>query len=131
MAEIGFRIQQEGQEGLVGIFEDDGETGTLYLFDSRAGYDEEGILAWIPVYVRSSAFAPTENEIWVAWSIDFRRVAAIVKGLCQNPRDCFRAVIDSRSKQTCNRFMKDASAEPLRDSAWLTGFEWTWSEDAN
>jgi hypothetical protein len=129
MPEGGFTVQQEGQEGLVGIFEDDGETGTLYLFDSKVGDEEEGILAWIPVYVRSTAFAPVEGDIWVAWSIDFGKVAAIVKGVSQNPQDCFRAVIDSRSKQTRNRFMKDASAEPLKDSAWLAGFEWTWAED--
>jgi hypothetical protein len=90
MSQSGFTIQQDGQDGLVGIFEDDGETGTLYLFDSKVGGDDEGILAWIPVYVRSNEFAPTESDVWVAWSIDFSKIAAIVKGVSQNPRDCLR-----------------------------------------
>lgn len=129
MPEVGFTIQEEGQDGLVGIFEDDGETGTLYLFDSEVGIDDEGIVAWVPVYVRSAAFAPTASDVWVAWSIDFSKVAAIVKGVSQTPHDCIRAVIDSRSKQACNRFMADSAAEPLRDPIWLSGFEWTWTDD--
>jgi hypothetical protein len=128
MPEGGFTIQQEGQHGLVGIFEDDGETGTLYLLDSSVA-DDEGILAWIPVYVRSEGFQPIESDVWVAWSIDFGKVAAIVKGHSQNPRECFRAIINTRSRQSMNNFMKDVSAKPLMEPDWLSGFEWTWAEE--
>jgi hypothetical protein len=121
-----FIIQEEGKDGLIGIFEDDGETGTFYLFDSNACGDQEGILAWTPVYRRSTLFSPTKSDIWIAWSINFNKVAVIVKAESQGSQDCFRAVIDSRSKQSCNCFMKDAFAEPLRDPFWLSGFEWTW-----
>lgn len=69
-----------------------------------------------------------ESDVWVAWSVDFGKVAAIVKGVSQNPQDCFRAVIDPHSKQAANRFMKDTAAEPVRDATWLSGFEWTWAE---
>jgi hypothetical protein len=129
MPESGFTIQQEGQEGLVGIFEDDGETGTLYLFDSTLDDGDQGILVWIPVYVRSEAFQPSQSDVWVTWSIDFSKVAATVKGQNQSPQDCFRPILDARSRQAANRFMREASAEPLRESEWLRGFEWTWTSD--
>jgi len=127
--DLGFIVEEEGSNGLVGTFEDDGETGTLYLCDPRASEHEQGILGWVPVHVRSNEFQPIENEAWVGCSADFAKVASLVHGNGRLAIDDFRAVIEVASKSSKNSLMTNRDSIRLKDSAWLAGFEWTWTDE--
>lgn len=116
-----FLAQEEGRSGLVGIFQDDGDTGTFYLYDSgNRGEHEDKVLVWMPIYKSNDVHFEAE-DVWIAWSIDFERVGLIL-GRSGSPKQNFRAVIDAKSSRTYR-----ATSYSPDDESWIKGFEWTWT----
>jgi|GEM_PF-1007380 len=59
-----FIVECQGPRGLFGVFEDDGETGYLYLYHPET----DGILEHHWVYNRRSEHEATEANTKVSWS---------------------------------------------------------------
>ena len=124
-------MQEEAPGNLVGIFEDDGETGWLYLYDAgTAERGQDAILAFAPAYNRSADVQPSEDDVWVAWSLDFSKVAVLVRGGPRLIVDDFRAIIDVKTLQSRHQLYRGPGSSGIHDEQWLYGFEWTWTPES-
>jgi hypothetical protein len=62
--EPGFIVDAEGPEGIFGVFEDDGETGYLYIYEP----DGAGITQHLHIYDRSAlSIAIEKKDVSVDW----------------------------------------------------------------
>jgi hypothetical protein len=71
-----FIAEAEGPEGIFGVFEDDGRTGYLYLYQP---YGCE-IFRWLPVYNRRASLPIHPNDVQVVWSKDLFKVGVKIWG---------------------------------------------------
>lgn len=62
----GFIKELEGSKGIFCVFEDDGETGYVYIYIPR----ENKIVTNAHVYTRSSTLQPTQDDIRIIWFTD-------------------------------------------------------------
>ncbi len=102
----------EGPEKYVGFFEDDGETGYLYVSDRRSNE----VLRHVQIYNDAKAMNPKEDDISVVWSSDGTKCGVIIFG-------GMRAIIDIKKGVEGRARMTSASSPPINDLEWLHGFE--------
>lgn len=62
-------LTEPGPPGLFAVFEDNDETGYLYLYQEEAA-DEESILGAIHVYDKTQCPDVTESDIKIGWKED-------------------------------------------------------------
>ena len=128
VSQSGFMLQEEGERGLVAIFEADGETGWLYLYKSEnADSGENAILVAAPAYNRGNLVQPKEEHVWVVWSEDFSKCAVLVRGGARPIVDDFRAIINVERRCFIHKLC-DGGSVGIQDFDWLQGFEWTWND---
>jgi hypothetical protein len=94
------------------VFEDDGETGYLYLFSAKA----EGITKHLHIYDRSAQLRVSADDVDVVWSTDESKCAVVIWGQ-------IRGIIDLRLNKEGRVLLKDPSTPGVNDRSWLKGFE--------
>ncbi len=72
----GFVAECQGPAGLFGVFEDDGETGYLYLY-----HPDDGILEHHWVYNRRSDKSATEENTKVSWQADSKSFVVTINNI--------------------------------------------------
>ncbi|MBV8757058.1 MAG: DUF2251 domain-containing protein [Deltaproteobacteria bacterium] len=76
MSSEGFVVEGPGRSSLVAVFEDDGETGFLYVYDCAA----DKVTTHLHVYDRSPSLVVNEDDVFVTWTSDFSRCGVVIWG---------------------------------------------------
>lgn len=111
----GFIIAELGPGDLAGVFEDDGETGYLYLYEENG----RGIISHLHIYNRSSELDVGEDDVAVVWSTTGSKCGVIIG-------DGMRGIIDLESHQQMTTDFVSPDSPAISDPLWLSDFEgWT------
>jgi hypothetical protein len=102
----------EGPDDFAGFFEDDGETGYLYVSNRKLNK----IVRHLQIYNEAKAINPQEQDVSVVWSADGQKCGVIIF-------DGMRGIIDLRRGIEGRSKMTDRSSPPIDDTEWLGGFE--------
>lgn len=106
-----FIIGLPNDDGLYCIFEDDGETGYLYLSD----HGGEGIIDHLHIYDDPEQIGVTEDDIEVLWSKNQSKCGVKIWGN-------FYGIFDLDSNKKISITVKGRETEPIIDPALLEGF---------
>jgi hypothetical protein len=106
-----FIVEAAGPKGLVAVFEDDGETGYLYLYEPEV----RGIVRHLHIYNRTAAVQPTERDVECRWAADENRCGVFVWRV-------LRGAIDIKHGTEHRAPIHDELTPGINDSAWLMGF---------
>ena len=107
-----FIVDQVGPSGLACVFEDDGETGYLYLYDPNG----KGVLKHLQIYDSSRELNVKEGDVKVVWSPDGDKCGVVIwNGM--------RGVIDLNRNEEGRAKLESRESLPIDDSEWLKGFE--------
>jgi len=102
----------EGPGDFVGFFEDDGETGYLYVSNRKL----DKVVKHVQIYSDAKAINPQEQDISVVWSSDGKKCGVIIfNGM--------RGIIDLEKRTEGRSKMTDRSSPSIEDPNWLNGFE--------
>jgi hypothetical protein len=100
-----------GPDDLTCFFEDDGETGYLYVSDKKL----RKVVRHLQIYNNAGAIRPSQNDISVVWSDDGKKCGVrIFHGM--------RGIIDMEKGIEARAKMIDRSSPPISDLEWLKGF---------
>jgi hypothetical protein len=100
-----------GPEDYVGFFEDDGETGYLYVSDRK----KNEVVQHLQIYNSSRLLNIDENDVQVVWSKDGKKCGVSIWG-------GMRGIIDIGRKVEGRAFVESRSTPPIDDPVWLEGF---------
>jgi hypothetical protein len=115
--ETNFVFYATGPDDLFAVFEDNSETGYLYLYDCRAQRVFEHLL----IYDRSKEVNVVIGDVWVGWSEDGTKCGVAVWNK-------MRGIID-RVKKVEGRIKLESRRTPgIVDPEWLKGFEYLYSK---
>lgn len=106
-----FIVDKEGPPGIFAVFEDDGETGYLYVYEPNG----PGVVRHVHVYNRSPLLTVSESDVAIAWSENNRKCGVII-------RDSMRAIIDLHSGREGRVWMESDESSGIDDVSWLKGF---------
>ena len=101
-----------GPDKYTGFFEDDGETGYLYVSDRRTNE----IVRHLQVYNRSAELGVEEKDVQVVWSSDGKKCGVLIWG-------GMRGIVDLAKGSEGRALVKSRDTPPIDDSDWLEGFE--------
>ena len=104
-------VESQGPDGVFGVFEDDGETGYLYIYKPDAG-----VLRHLHLYNRTPLVCVHAEDVIVVWSDD--RTKCGVKIWNQ-----MRGIIDLRHNREGRVWLEDRQTSGITDPEWLKGFE--------
>jgi hypothetical protein len=107
-----FIIETQGPPGIFGVFEDEGETGYLYVYEP----DGRGIFGHLQIYVRSDRIQPNESDVSVLWSSDQKKCGVIIWG-------GMRGIIDLKNDRQVVSPLEDRNSAPIIDEEWMRGFD--------
>jgi len=107
-----FIIAEIGPNDLAGVFEDDGETGYLYLYEENG----RGIISHLHIYNRSDELDVSEDDVSVVWSAGGNKCGVVI---C----DGMRGIIDLENHQQMTTDFDSPDSPPISDPQWLSGFE--------
>jgi hypothetical protein len=107
-----FIVDAVGPEGLFGVFEDDGDTGYLYLYNPEEGK----ILRHVHIYDRSKCVDVAPSDVQVAWNSDGTKCGVIIWGM-------MRGVIDLRNNREGRAWIEGRETPGISDPEWLDGFK--------
>ena len=106
-----FILDKVGPSGLACVFEDDGETGYLYLYDPNG----RGVLEDLQIYNRAGELKVNEKDVQVVWSTDGSKCGVrIWNGM--------RGIIHIRRKEKGRAKLESRDSPPITDPEWLAGF---------
>lgn len=109
---LGMFVKEEvGPPGVFGVFEDDGETGYLYVYEPGG----REVFRHLHIYDCSSKVPVKENDVRVVWSEDATRCGALIWGK-------LRGVMDLASGQEGRVWLEDRETPGIGDAQWLEGF---------
>lgn len=94
------------------VFEDEGETGYLYLYSVDSGT----IQKHVHVYDRSAALQIAKDSVDVLWSTDESKCAVRIWGQ-------LRGIIDLQTKKEGRAWLENEDTPGISDREWLCGFE--------
>jgi hypothetical protein len=109
--ETGFILDAAGPDGLSVVFEDDGETGYLYLYEP----DGRGVVRDLHIYNRTDEVQPSETDVHCKWSTDMTRCGVFVWGV-------LRGVLDVANGTETRIPILERASQGITDSRWLAGF---------
>jgi len=112
--ESGFLKDAVGPKGLFAVFEDDGETGYLYLYEPNG----RGVISHLRIYVRSPEVNVAEKDVSVEWSEGFTKYGVRIWGK-------FRGIVDVCSSRDVRILLEGKHTLGISDSSWLDGFAHT------
>ena len=110
--ETSFIVDMAGQNELVAVFEDDGDTGYLYLYDSKSCT----ILEDVHVYDRAQRVNVRPKDVDVIWSGDNTKCGVMIWGK-------MRAIIDRKRDRPGRVWLESRDTPGVGDPDWLAGFE--------
>jgi hypothetical protein len=100
-----------GPDEFVGFFEDDGETGYLYVSDRRSNE----IVKHLQIYQDSTKLAVREEDVKVVWSKDGTKCGVLIWG-------GMRGIIDLKKNLEGRIMLNARNAPAIDDPEWLRGF---------
>ncbi len=107
-----FIVDDVGPNGLACVFEDDGETGYLYLY----AQDNRGILDDLHIYTRSENLEVNEDDVKVLWSTDGQKCGVVIwNGM--------RGIFDLEHNKKMAAKLVSPDSPPISDSQLLKNFE--------
>jgi hypothetical protein len=106
-----FIVEQPGPDNLFGVFEDDGETGYLYIYEP----DGRGIITHLHVYDRTDKLNVEESDVQVIWSLDGSKCGVMIWG-------GMRGIIDMSHNKEGRVWLEDRNTPAISDPEWLRGF---------
>ena len=115
--ETNFVLHRRGPENLFAVFEDNAETGYLYLYDSS----RHQILEHLHVYDRSKKLRVISEDVEVAWSEGGMKCGVVVF-------QKMRGIIDRQQERPGRAWMEDRNTPGIDDPEWLKGFEYLFSD---
>jgi hypothetical protein len=104
----GFIKELEGRRGLFAVFEDDGETGYLYIYFPQ----EQKILFDLNIYTRGSKIQPREDDVELVWTRDYTLCGARVYWK-------LRGYIDLKKQKRENMYFIKPDDQGINDSIFL------------
>lgn len=94
------------------VFEDEGETGYLYVYSLGAA----AVQTHVHVYDRSDVLQISKDSVDVLWSTDESKCAVRIWGQ-------MRGVIDLRMRREGRAWLENRDTPGINDAEWLRGFE--------
>lgn len=107
-----FIVDNMRPDGTAAVFEDDGETGYLYIYRPETGE----ILQHLHLYDRSKDVNVTPSDVRVLWSADSNKCGAFIWGK-------MRGIIDLKSKKEGRVWLENRETPGIADPNWLSGFD--------
>lgn len=101
----------EGPSGIFCVFEDDGDTGYLYIYEPES----RGVVRHLHIYDRSPELNVHEQDVKVEWSIDLNKCGVRIWGK-------LRGIIDLASDREGRVWLASRETPGIGDSEWLRGF---------
>jgi hypothetical protein len=108
-----FILYDKGVGTQVCVFEDEGDTGYLYLYDSA----EQKVLRHLHLYDHPSTLGVSSQDVDVVWSEDYAKCGVIIWGK-------MRGIIDLKSGQEGRVKLESRDTPGIGDKKWLKGFEY-------
>jgi hypothetical protein len=108
-----FILYSTGPDDLFAVFEDDGKTGYLYLYNSAEKKPLEHLLIYDAVKV-------VPQDIWVGWSENGAKCGVAIWNK-------MRGIIDRIKKQEGRVKLESRNTPGIDDEEWLNGFEYLYS----
>jgi len=112
--ETEFIAEAAGPAGIFGVFEDDGETGYLYLYEPGG----REVIEHLHVYDRTPSLPILQDDVQVIWSDDFSKVGVLIWGK-------MRGIIDLSTGQEGRVWLENRSTPGIGDVEWLKGFSFS------
>lgn len=109
--ETNFIVYDKGPDDFFAVFEDDGDSGCLYLY----GREHQRILEHVHVYDRSEKLNVTLQDVQILWTKDGAKCGVIIW-------DKMRAIIDRQKSRPGRVWMEDRNTPGIADQEWLNGF---------
>ncbi len=106
-----FMAEAAGPPGLFGVFEDDGETGYLYLYEPGG----REVFQHLHIYDRTPNVPVQEKDVRVVWSEDLSKVGVQIWGK-------MRGIINLATGQEGRVWIEDRNTPGIGDREWLKGF---------
>lgn len=106
-----FIKEKVGPPGVFGVFEDDGETGYLYICEPEG----RGVMRHLHIYDRSPEVRVEEGDVEVTWSDDLKKCGVRIWGK-------MRGIIDLASDREGRVWLANRDTPGIGDSEWLLGF---------
>ncbi len=107
-----FVADTTGPEQYACFFEDDGETGYLYVSDRS----EHAITKHLQIYTNSAQLKVAEDDVRVMWSTDGTKCGVAIWG-------AMRGIIDLRQGIEGRAVIESRNSPAIQDREWLRGFE--------
>jgi hypothetical protein len=98
---------------LIAIFEDDGETGYLYVFDASNGM----ILQYLQIYDDAQNLTVGSGDVQVIWSKDYSKCGVLIWHK-------MRGIVDCARKKEGRVKLENRDTHGIDDMEWLQGFEY-------
>lgn len=109
----GFIRYEKGPDDCFAVFEDEGETGYLYLYNSA----NDAISSHLHLYDRSAKVDIGPEDVQVVWSDDLSKCGVVIWGK-------MRGIIDLKNGREGRVWLQDRNTPGIGDRDWLTGFSY-------
>ena len=109
--ETNFIIYEKGPDRRFAVFEDEGATGYLYLYDSK----EKKVTRHLHLYNRSKDLAVSREAVKVLWAAGHAKCGVLIWGE-------MRGIIDLESGKEGRVWMENRHTPGIGDQKWLEGF---------
>jgi hypothetical protein len=106
-----FIKEAAGPPGLFAVFEDDGETGCLYLYEPGS----REVFHHLHTYDRNPDLTVHEQDVRIVWSEDLSKVGVQIWGV-------MRGIINLATGEDCRVRVEKRDTPGIVDSGWLSGF---------
>jgi hypothetical protein len=106
-----FVREAAGPPGLFGVFEDDGETGYLYLYEPGG----REVFHHLHIYDRTPHLSVREEDVRVVWSENLSKVGVQIWG-------AMRGIINVATGQEGRVWLESRDTPGIDDEEWLSGF---------
>jgi hypothetical protein len=109
--ETNFIKKAKGPGNLFGVFEDDGTTGYLYLYDSA----ERDVLRHLHIYDGSKRLGAAPEDVAVVWDHNNQKCGVAIWRK-------MRGIIDFEKGTEGRVWLQDRNTPGIGDQDWLNGF---------
>ncbi len=107
-----FIVEAPGPDDQFAVFEDDGETGYLYLYRPITGE----ILRHLQIYNCSADLRVGVEDVKVLWSRDGSKLGVVIW-------DRFRGVMDLPNRREGRVWLENRETPGIGEQDWLRGFD--------
>lgn len=106
-----FIVDSTNSNGLSAVFEDDGETGYLYIYEA----DGAGVIDDLQIYSNSSKSSVKEKDVEIVWSKDMKKCGVKIWGN-------FYGIFNTETGDKFRTKLVDNNSSPITDSELLSEF---------